>query len=173
MITQIASILTHHDWREWYDPDLRRLLSLERPVRSPLIRSRLRDVDLSFMSVNRKCKNVKSSWPLTERIFDCHSFECVRWTSLPVERPRSRSDETCLGERLSDGDRRLSMDRDRLRGDGSLARRSFFLRSFSFMICSKAARGSSMMPVPILSATPMRVKYGNVNIIWKLIDESS
>lgn len=72
----------------------------------------------------------------------------------------------CLGDRLSVGDRRLSIDRDRLRGDGSFARRSFFMRSFSFMICSNAARGSSIMPVPILSATPLESNHRQMTI-WR------
>lgn len=74
---------------------------------------------------------------------------------LPVERPRSRlSVELWRGDRRSI-DRLRSLDRDRRRGGGdSITRRSFLRRSFSFMICSNAANGSSMIPVPILLATP-------------------
>lgn len=75
---------------------------------------------------------------------------------IPVDRPRSRlSDELWRGDRRS-MDRRRSPDRDRRLGGGDsrAARRSFLRRSFSFMICSNAANGSSMMPGPILLATP-------------------
>lgn len=72
---------------------------------------------------------------------------------IPVDRPRSRL--SCLGDRRS-MDRLRSPDRDRRRGggDSSAARRSFLRRSFSFIICSNAANGSSIIPVPILLATP-------------------
>lgn len=82
--------------------------------------------------------------------------KCRKYCGVPVDRPRSRlSVELCRGERRSIGDRLRSTERDRrLGGESITARRSFFRRSFSFMICSNAARGSSMIPVPILFATP-------------------
>lgn len=144
------------DGREWYEPDLRRRLSIraasmgdrrrsgDRP-RFSVRRSRFRDVDRSFLP-KLKIPNRSKMTPFEKK-------KCVK--CIPVDRPRSRlSDELWRGDRRSI-DRRRSPDRDlRLGGDSSAARRSFLRRSFSFIICSNAANGSSMIPGPILLATP-------------------
>lgn len=87
----------------------------------------------------------------------CSTKRILNKQFLPVDRPRSRlSGVLCLGERLSIGDRLRSPERDLRLGGGESMRLSRFLRSFSFIICSKAASGSSIIPVPILLATPWK-----------------